>query len=154
MKQYLGYTLVELMIVISIVSIMLGFGISAYGKARERQIGQAAGELLVSIMQSNQKAANIGDKDCAGKYTGQQVITVSPNIVRTQSICDGGVGLLEETIIPNVASITGATITFRPLAQGTSITSNPLFIDYTTDSGATYRIRLNEAGVIEYEGLQ
>jgi prepilin-type N-terminal cleavage/methylation domain-containing protein len=154
MKNRLGYTLVELMIVISIVSIMLGFGISAYGKARERQIGQAAGEIIISIFQENQKAANIGDKDCAGKYTGQQVITAIPNIIRTQSICEGGVGLLEETEIPNVASITASTIVFRPLSQGTSISSNPLLLDYTTDSGSVYRIRLNASGTIEYEGLQ
>lgn len=153
MKQRLGYTLVELMIVISIVAILLTFGISAYGKARDRQLGQAASEQVLTLLQESQKKANIGDKDCTGKYLGQQVITGNPNIITSQSICEGNVGVLTTTTIPNISSLVVTTITFNPLASGTTLTTAPLNLDIVTSSGSTWRILLNTAGVIEFKGM-
>lgn len=150
-----GYTLVELMIVISIVAIMLSLGASAYGKARDRQTGQAAGELLVSILQENQKKALIGNKDCTGVFAGQRVTTSTPNIVTSVSTCEGGVeGEPDEIEIPNVTSITATTIVFNPLTRGTTISSNPLYIDLVVSGLTTYRVQLNRAGIIQYRGLQ
>lgn len=154
MKQRLGYTLVELMIVISIVAILITFGVSAYGKARDRQIGQAAGETIVRVMQENQKTAGIGKKDCVGKFIGQRVITSAPNIITSQSICESGDGILIETKIPNINSITTATITFRPLSLGITLPNDPFNIDIVSSNLTTYRVQLNSSGTIEYKGLQ
>lgn len=153
MKLKLGYTLIELMIVISIVAILISFGVSAYGKARERQVGQATGEKIVIILQESQKKANIGNKDCIGVFTGQRVTITSPNIITTQSICDGDQGLAVEREIDDISSITNNTLTFNPLARGITLPSNPFNIDYVSTNGTTYRIQLNSSGTIEYQGI-
>lgn len=149
-----GYTLIELMIVISIVAILLSFGVSAYGKARDRQIGQAAGEMLVSVLQESQKDALIGNKDCVGKFTGQRVTTSAPNIVTSVSTCEGGDGTPEQTTIPDITSMTAATILFNPLTQGITLSSDPYNIDIVIAGLTTYRIQLTRSGTIEYKGLQ
>jgi prepilin-type N-terminal cleavage/methylation domain-containing protein len=150
-----GYTLIELMIVISIVAILLSFGVSAYGKARDRQVGQAAGELLVGILQENQKKALIGDKDCAGVYTGQRVTISSPNVITAVSTCEGGVeGTPEVTNIPNVTAITASTIIFNPLTRGITLNFNPTQINLIIAGETTYSVELTRTGTIEYKGLQ
>jgi len=153
MRQHLGYTLIELMIVISIISILLLVGASAYGSARDRQIGQSAGELLVSVLQQNQQLAKIGNKDCDGKFIGQRVVTTQPNIVTSTSICEGGNGTPKETEIPNIASITEATILFNPLSLGINLASEPFQINLVSLNSNTYQVELSRSGTIEYMGL-
>lgn len=150
-----GFTLIELMITITIIGILVGFGISAYGKARDRQIGQAAGEKIVSILQENQTIASIGKKDCNDKYLGQQVILTPPNTLQTRSICEGGVmGSPTSTPIDGITSLTSATIIFNPLSRGINLGAPTLNIDFVGASGLTYRIFLTSSGTIENQGVQ
>ncbi|KKU46431.1 MAG: hypothetical protein UX64_C0007G0001, partial [Microgenomates group bacterium GW2011_GWC2_46_7] len=50
-----AYTLIELMVVVALSAILVGFGLTSYRKAQNRQIGQAAAEQIISILQENQK---------------------------------------------------------------------------------------------------
>ena len=154
LQSKLGYTLVELMIVISIVGILVTFGVSAYGRGREKQAGQAAGEQIISILNASQKLANIGNKDCIGKFTGQQVVFAPPNLLKTRSRCGTNPPGTETTFtVPEITGMTSATIVFNPLSLGINLgTTNPLTISYTGPSGATYRVLINKSGTIEYKG--
>ncbi|EKD80482.1 MAG: hypothetical protein ACD_40C00076G0002 [uncultured bacterium] len=150
-----GYTLIELIIVVSIISILVSFGISAYGKARDRQIGQAAGEKIVSILQESQTIASVGKEDCTGKYTGQQVIlSTSPPTIKTRSTCTGGQGAQTTTSIDGITSLTSTTILFNPLTGGINLGASTLNIDFVSTSGITYRIFLTSSGTIENQGVQ
>lgn len=154
--QRSGYTLVELMIVISIIGILVVFGVSAYGKARDRQIGQSAGEKIIQILQENQKIASIGDKDCSGKFSGQKV-SISGSLITSQSICEGGaVGTPKTTTIEDITFSVSNTIIFSPLPQGGVDLSapSPLTISYTSSSGSIYAISIDRSGTIEYQGVQ
>lgn len=154
MKQ--GYTLVELMIIVVIVGVLVSFGVSAYGKARDRQAGQAAVEQILSLMQENQTIASIGKIDCTEKFLGQQLTITSPNIFKQQSICENDPGLETTTTIPGIASISpsSAVLTFQPLSLGISLPTNPLVLNITGDNGVTYLVELTSAGTIEYKGMQ
>jgi len=144
------------LIVIVIISILVGFGISAYGKARDHQAGTAAGEQILSILQENQKIANIGDVDssCTGVFTGQKVVFFGANSYTTQNICTSSPGVISTVkTIPDIISLTSATIIFKPMSGGITLPSNPLILNYATAS-SSYAIKINQSGTIEYLGIQ
>lgn len=154
-----AYTLIELMIVVTIISILVGFGISAYTKARDRQVGQIAGEQILAILNENQKIASVGkvDSGCTGKYLYQQVILSPPNIISSKSVCKDASG--SEYPYPpilGITSLTSTTIRFNPLSLGITLPSDALeqIISYTTPSALTYYLRVTNSGTIEYQGIQ
>lgn len=155
MKKILGYTLIELIIVISIIAILISVGITSYSKAQNRQVGQIAGEKIMSILQETQKNANIGKIDCAGKFTGQQLTFVSPNIIRSQSLCLGGVGTIKDTEIASITFNTTPTIIFFPLSLGVNLGGeSEIIIEFTGKSQLIYGIRIDTSGTIEYLGIK
>lgn len=152
-----GYNLIELMITITIVGILVGFGVSAYGKARDRQIGLSAGEQIVSIFQANQTIANIGKKDCNGKYAGQKVDLITPNTIQVQSRCElpPQTGSVTSTTINGITFSGNATIIFNPLSRGINLGGpSEMLINYNSSVGLTYRLKLTSSGTIENQGVQ
>ena len=157
MKHRPGYTLIELIVVISIVAILVSFGFSAYTKSQKRQIGQTAGEQIISFLQEQQKIANIGKKACTGKFIGQQVVFTTPNTLSPTSLCDGDSVSGESLTIPGVTSLSAPTMTviFNPLSRGIDLGgSSELILTYQTSTSLTYTIKLTSSGTIEYEGAQ
>lgn len=156
MKLKTGYTLIELMIVISISSVLVGIGISAYTRAQRRQIGQAAGEQIISLLQESQKTANIGKKDCVGKFVGLDVTISVPNTIKTQSRCENNVlGNPTITTIPGITFASGYLITFNPLTYGVNLnTTSPLSIAYSTTASLTYHLEVTNTGTMKFLGAQ
>ncbi len=153
MKRLPAYTLIELLITITIVSLLVTMGVSAYSKARDRQVGQSGAEQLINILKENQQAASVGKKDCTGSYLGQIVTLTLANTVTSESSCEGGVGAPKSITINGVTFVSGATITFRPLSGGTNLSADPLNIDILSNN-LTYRVQLTRAGTILYQGIQ
>jgi len=150
-----GYTIVELMIVVAILAILVSFGVSAYGKARDKQAGLAAVEQVITILQENQTTASIGKEDCAGKFLGQQVDLSPPNTISVLSLCEGGSGTSSAPVaISGLSTLTDATIVFNPLSLGITLPQNPLTLSLTSQNGTIYQIELTSAGTIEYKGTQ
>jgi prepilin-type N-terminal cleavage/methylation domain-containing protein len=148
-----GYSLVELMVTVSIVGIIISFGVSAYGKGRDRQEGRAAGEQIIGFLTENQKKANIGDEDCSGLYSGQQIDISSGTSISAKSNCSGIFGSTKSITINGISSMapSTSTITFKPLAQGVSASTT---INYVTTSGSTFQVQVSSTGTIEYKGIQ
>lgn len=151
-----GFTLIELMVVITITAMLVTFGVSSYTKAQNNQIPKSASEVILTVLAENQKLASSGNSDCTGTYLGQQLIFDSGlNLIHTKSSCEGGIFGLEKTI--EVAGITfsaGHTLTFRPLNQGIDLqTGDSDNIDFLSN-GSTYRITVDRSGSITYKGKQ
>ena len=152
-----GYTLIELMIAMTIISIVVSMGISAYGRAQDKQIGQSAAEQIVSVLKENQTIASIGAKDCTGKFVGQQVsIIADTNELSAKSLCDTNPpdGAIVTTSIPGILFTSSYTIIFNPLSLGAALTSNPLQIAFKNVTGTIYSIRIHSSGTIENLGIQ
>lgn len=151
-----GFTLIELMIAITIIGILVAMGVSAYGKARERQIGVNAGEQILSILQSNQSDASTGKKDCVGKYVGQEVIISLPNTISSRSLCEDFDGQITSSLIPDITFDAGTTLIFNPLTKGIEIDggSAQFTLSYESASNLTYDIRIVNTGIIEYLGVR
>ena len=140
------------MISISITSVLVTLGVAAFGKAPARQIVQQALETIVSTLNSNQTIAQIGKKDCAGKFVGQVVELETPNLISSYSQCESGPG--PRTSVPAIDNIVFAsdyTFTFNPLSLGINLGGGltERIISFTSINGITYQIRLTSSGTIE-----
>ena len=152
-----GFTLVELLITITIVTVVVASGVSAYGRARDRQILQASVEKLISTLQGTQKQALIGDKDssCVDNLLGYQT-TFSANTLTTQVRCSGGNSSAVNTAFTSITFTSPfPTITFRPLGQGVIFGTGGSVdtIDFSYQ-GRSYSVEVDESGNIQYLGEQ
>lgn len=147
-----GFSLIELMIAITIIAVMTTLGISAYSKGSDKQIAKNSGETIVSILTENQKQANIGHEDCTGKYLGQQIsISSGSNTITAVSLCTISVGEPLVTSIDNITFNSSTTMVFNPLSQGVTDASS---ITFTGPNGSIYTVRVDSSGTIEYSGVQ
>lgn len=144
------------MIAITIISVLVSMGLSAYGKARERQVGQNAGEQIISILQSAQSDASTGKKDCVGKFLGQEVVVSLPNTLSSRSLCEGDDGPVITRTISEIIFDTGTTLIFSPLTKGIEIDggSAQFLLSYDTTASLSYEIRITNSGTIEYLGVR
>jgi prepilin-type N-terminal cleavage/methylation domain-containing protein len=151
MKYKIGYTLIELLVVISIIAILISVGISAYTKAQARQIGSSAREQILSILQANQKIANVGQNSCGegNKFLGQTVTFTPPNIITTQNVCETPINAVT---LPAVAGITFSstyTLTFDSVGSGVEVSPDPLVVTFSTPNNISYSINISSSGTIE-----
>ena len=150
-----GFSLIELMVAVTIISIMVSIGVSAYGRGKERQSGKAAGDIIMTFLSDNQKKANIGKRDCIGKYMGQKVTFSAPNILQAQSLCSTSNQnpLPSPTVIPDITGLSNTSVTFKPLSAGIDLgASTSLDITYTSVASKVYTVRINNTGTFEYLG--
>ena len=147
-----GFSLIELMIAVTIIGIMVTLGISAYSKGSDNQSAKNAAEKIVSILSENQKQANIGHEDCTGRYLGQEISFDSgSNKISSVSICSISAGTTIETDIDDIIFASSISILFNPLSQGVTDAGT---ITYTGPNGSTYAIQVDSSGTIEYLGVQ
>lgn len=144
-----GYTLVELLIVITLSTLLITAGISAYSKAADIQAIKSATETILATLASAQKAATSGKNDCIGAYLGEIVTTSSGSSIMTiTSSCQGGGGTTRQVTLNSFTFATTTNIVFRPLNQGIDTgLAGSQNLDYTK-SNQTYRIQIDRTGAI------
>lgn len=155
-KPKLGYTLIELMIAISIIVVLVTFGISAYARAQDSQLVKSGAETILEALSAAQKEATTGTRDCTGEYLGQEV-TASGNTIQYRALCKGGeVGTAKSHSIGANTFASTYTFTFRPLNQGVDLggAGTALTLDFTSPKNQTYRTEIAITGTIRYLGKQ
>jgi prepilin-type N-terminal cleavage/methylation domain-containing protein len=151
-----GYTLIELLVTVTIITILTTLGVTAYGRAAEIQATKADTEKIIEALTSAQKAATSGKADCtetSGKYLGESLSTslASPTITIVSS-CEYGNGAPREINLTRFSFASTNQLTFRPLNQGIDTGSSDIqTIDYT-DGSSTYRIEVGRSGSIKSLG--
>ncbi len=152
-----GYTLVELLVTITISILLVTFGVSAYRRSADIQEIRADTETILSTLQSIQKAASSGKEDCSstnGIYLGERFTTTANSATITlQSICKTAGGSTTRTItLSHTTFSTSNSILFRPINQGVDTgTTTPQYIDFGRD-GKNYRIQVDRSGAIKSIG--
>ncbi len=150
-----GFTIVELMVSITIVALIVSVGISAYARARDRQIIQTASEKVLAILLENQKIAAIGKKDCPDKFSGQRLVFSTTNTVTIQTLCESSVGATELVTISEISSQTGSTLVFEPLTSAIDLGGqDTITLNFTTSNGVVFSVIINRFGLIEFQGIQ
>lgn len=156
MNKYAGYTLIELLITVTITTILITIGVTAYGRAAEIQAIKSDSETILGLLTSAQKAATSGKADCVtlyGRYLGETLTTSSnsPTITIT-STCESGSGAVETYTLSRFNSVSSSSILFRPLNQGIDTgASSSLNLDFTINND-TYRFLVEQSGTIKSLG--
>lgn len=151
-----GYTLIELLITITITTILVTIGVTAYRRAAEIQAIKSDTEKVIEILTSAQKAATSGRADCTatfGPYIGDRLTTsVGSKSIEVVSTCQNGNGEARIFELNSFTFATANTIVFRPLNQGIDTgASRTQNLDFT-NGNATYRIEIERSGTIKSLG--
>lgn len=148
-----GYTLIELLITITLTAMLITFGVSAYRLAADRQLIKSQTELIMTALTQAQKAATTGKTDCTTEYGGESLsITANSPTLSISSICKSDSGTVRQITLSTMVFAHTQTLVFRPLNQGVDTGSQPtLNLDYTLNSD-TYRIEITRSGSIKSLG--
>ncbi len=153
-KNLPAFTLVELLVVISISTIFLTLGFSAYHQTQNRQTLHNAAKKTEAILRSIQKKAESGDKDCQGFFRYYHVhISPNSNTITSQAICKESQGNVKTYTLQEVKFVNGCTLHFRTLSQGLNIiTPNQSSFDLTlqleTNPNLTTNLKIAKPGLI------
>lgn len=159
-----GYTLVEILIGMTILSFLFISGYTAYREFVRRQIlTTAAEELKVNLNSARQKALGAerpGSEECYNNFLGYS-FTFNNTSYTMKPDCDvgdpGALSPLVKTVsLPASVSVSVSgtasqnKILFKALGGGTDVTGTPAVITLThTQSGNFKTITVTRAGVIK-----
>jgi len=127
-----AFTLIEILIVISITTILLGFGFAGFRQYSQRQVLFAAARVVKSDLRSLQEKAMSGAKEpdvvisCAGKFLdGYRFDIISTTQYRMSALCSGSVVNIQDKSVELGFTIAATIepILFKVLGQGTDIPS-------------------------------
>lgn len=152
-----GYTLIELLISISIMTLLVVSGTSAYYRSQQRHATRAETDELISILENTQKQANIGTRSnsCTGEFLGYQVvITTDSSSINITPRCQIASDPTTTTTFSYLTFSSDYSLTFLPLAYGINLGPNTssLNLEYSDNLSNTHQILLNKSGSIEYLG--
>lgn len=163
-KQKLGFTLIEIIIGVAIVSIMMGIGLSSYAKAQDKQNMLKDARTVESLLKEAQKNATTGyipSSGCTGHIEYYRIDFTSSTNVKMQVKCKSSAlsdlsGKSYTLISPHVFTAYPDYIDFRTLNNGTDIaggaTSYQIIIRPTATSADRHGITVTRPGTIKYDG--
>jgi len=152
-----GFTLVEILIVTSIIGILLTTGLASYNNFnRKRMVREAALELMNNLRYAQEKALSGEKPTGCGVLNGWQLkFNGADYDYKIQAICGGSpFGEEKKFSFPQeVSRESGADFLFKVLAQGVDyIGSGDIIL---TGFGAwRYQITVTHSGEISDEGFQ
>ncbi|MEK7472953.1 MAG: prepilin-type N-terminal cleavage/methylation domain-containing protein [Patescibacteria group bacterium] len=134
-----GYTLIELLVGISIIAIIFGVGFVSYREFSRRQSLTGVTKQLVGDLRLAQQLALTGQKPESGLCTTLIGYTVSRTSTTTYDLianCSNANYIIKTINMPVNTTISAGSVTFKVLGQGTNLTS-PLTYTVTNTSAST-----------------
>ena len=154
-----AFTLVELLVVLSISGIIMGVGFAGFRQYSQRQVLFAAAREVRSDLRLLQEKAISGVKEpdiitsCAGKFLdGYRFDIISTTQYRMSVLCSGVVYNIKDKSIASGFTITATPepILFKVLGQGTDIIGSSSIITLTqTATNKPITITVSAEGSIE-----
>ena len=118
-----GFTLIEILVVISVIGIIFTIGVAAYNQFARRQLVNQTSQELRNNLRLAQSKALAGEKPqgCLGHLNGYQV-NFSANSYTVAALCDSLVTIGTYNLPSNVAIAGPSSILFKVLGRGTEVT--------------------------------
>jgi prepilin-type N-terminal cleavage/methylation domain-containing protein len=128
MKKYWGYTLVEVLVSLTIIGLLFGFGFASFRDFSRRQALEGASRSLKGELRLLQSKASAGEKPagCGASILSTYSFVVSASSYNIIANCSGGVNVTVKTGSLDTGitmASTQNTISFKVLGQGTNILS-------------------------------
>lgn len=137
-----GYTLIEILVALSIIGLLFGFGYASFRDFSRRQALQGTVKKIQGDLRLAQQQALSGKKPSDIKCNSQLLASYSFKVYSTseykiEANCGGGDVLVKDVILSSDISISidSNPIKFKVLGQGTNI-----------DGGSMITITLTQAG--------
>lgn len=146
-----GFSLIEILVVVSILGLTVGAGIAAYNRLNARSQLEAETNKVVAALRNWQKEADsgVGARECAaiGQYRGI-LVNINSSSLAGRVDCTGNYVDLEQVDILNGVALSGLTsIWFQPLGRGVVLT--PLAETINLSKGSTsVNVAVSAAGGI------
>lgn len=163
-KENLGFTTLELLVVLVIMGISLGIAISAYNDFNRRQIVTQAAKKVKNYLRLAQSKALAGEKDCNSSYCDGESGKCTPaskslegwfvnfSSKRVYGRCGG-------VVFGEVPFMVSGDITLQTVPASTVVQFFPLNTGATetticvSKSGIIYKLRTIRAGEIKEDGI-
>lgn len=157
MRSYphqLGFTLIELMVAVTIMVLLFGSGIVSYLRFNDNQTVITTGQQIQLMLRTAQKKARVGDKPAGcGTLQGYQLSgsTVPYAVMQLDAVCDSGTLIhSDQYTMPNKVTLQQSlATTFKVLTGGTD---QPGTIVVVGSNGTTYTFAVGAGGDIS-EGI-
>ena len=152
-----GYTLIEIMVTLTIISIIFGIGYVAYREFSRRQSLTSAIRAIIGDLQLAQTQAITGTKpkvavcDYPNLLSGYNFEVIPPNSYKVEAVCSGGKHLVKQVNMSSSVELTAPSpnpIFFKILGQGTNVTSAVTRIDISS-LGVMGSVNITSGGSIE-----
>ncbi len=148
--QQLGFTLIELMVAVTILVLLFGSGIASYLNFNDNQTVITTGQQVQLMLRTAQKKARVGDKPtgCTTlqgyRLTGS---TVPYAVIQLDAVCGSGLLVnVDSFTMPNKVTLSQSiAITFKVLTGGTD---QPGTVIVAGNNGTTYTFTVGSGGDI------
>ena len=148
-KSCPGYTLIELLVTITIITLLFSIGMAQYNRFNRRQILVKAKDELVSNLRLAQSKSLAAEKPvaCTDILTGHKIKFINNQNYKIVAVCGNEVDLKTDIVLPmGVIKQAGPDeVFFRVLSQG-----SPTDVTLTLSGfGETQTITITKAGEIK-----
>lgn len=147
-----GYTLVELLVGISIVAVVFAVGFVSYREFSRRQSLTGVTKQLVGDLRLAQQLALTGQKPTTGSCTtlvGYVISRTSSTSYDLIADCSNADYVIKTIDMPIDTTISAGNVTFKVLGQGTDRTSPLTFTITNTSTGISQDITVGIGGDIK-----
>lgn len=147
-----GYTLIEILVVLTIVGILFGVGYASFRDFSRREALAGASKRVIADIRLAQDFALGGkkpnDAKCNGKILGSYGFRVTPpNLYSVEANCTGGTVVTKTGSLPSGVTFTAPMpnpVLFKTLGDGTNIpegfTADIVFTQDVTNNQSTVSI--------------
>lgn len=148
-----GFTLIEMLVAITIMTLIMGIGIASYQRFNEKQLVTSAATQLVSSLRQMQKKITVGDKPtgCVGTLQGY-ILRANAQGYAVYAQCNAEVQVDTKTLSGITVSPAIYTVRFSDLGRNVTITNGPSIVLSTTLFSNT--IQVTSTGEIIDGGIQ
>jgi len=148
-KNFKGYTLIELLVGISIVAVIFGIGLISYREFSRRQALTGVLKQVKADLRLAQQLALTGQKpEVCTKLIGYTFTATSSNYKIIAS-CSGGTVETKTVDISADTTISAGSVTFKILGQGTSLSSPLTYTVTNTQAGTSGTVTIGVGGDIK-----
>lgn len=147
-----GYTLIELLVGISIIGIVFSIGLAGYREFSRRQELVGVLKKIVADLRSAQQLA-IGGQKPAGQicnvldgYSFSRTSQTEYNLIAN---CSNANHIIKVVGLPNNVSLTEGSVMFKALGQGTNLEEDLIFTVTNIVSNSTGTVTIGIGGNIE-----
>lgn len=121
-----GYTLVEILVSLTVIGLLFGFGFASFRDFSRRQAVASAGRMVIADLRLAQSKALSGEKPCTGNLSTYDFTVISTTSYQINAVCSGIVVnnvIVKTQPLPSgilISSAPSNTISFKVLGQGIS----------------------------------